>query len=128
MKNLKNLGDTMVSIKDAMKFVDEKHKLDSIPSEYTVVKVEDVIDKPMNVMMFSVYHDKKNDLDKVAIGGILVEDGTKVRIHTSAIRIVEVFREIKGLLDAGQDVDFTSEKITIKKMMVNNGVMLYLSE
>ena len=118
----------MVSIKDAMKFVDEKHKLDSIPSEYTVVKVEDVIDKPMNVMMFSVYHDKKNDLDKVAIGGILADDGTKVRIHTSAIRIVEVFREIKGLLDAGQDVDFTSEKITIKKMIVNNGVMLYLSD
>ena len=116
----------MVSIKDAIKFVDDKHKLDSIPAEYEVVMVDSIIGKPMNIMMFSIYNDKKTETEKVAIGAIL-EDGSKVRIHTSALRIVETFKEIKGLLDAGQDVDFQSEKVTIQKMAVNNGVMLYFA-
>lgn len=119
----------MVSFTDIVKAKDEEHKLDSISDEYECVKIEDVLNKNFIIDKACVYIDKKSEdgRKKVAIG-LTTEDGKKYRVHTGAIRIVEIFEEVEKYNAENPDnpISLNEEQHKIVSQTVNKGIMFLL--
>ena len=118
----------MVSFTDFIKAKAEEHKMENqIPDDYEVIKVDEIFGKEFTVDIANVYIDNKSEdkRKKVALA-ITMTDGKKYRVHTGAVRIVEIFEAIQN-----NNKDENNEKInvsegthTIKSIEVGKGHML----
>ena len=115
----------MASLDNIIAKADELHEFENqIPEEYECVKLDEVIGKEFSVDIFSVYHDKDKDMDKVALA--IVCENKKYRIHTGAKRIVEIFQMVKAHNAENPDdpINVSIGLHKIEAIPVNKGTML----
>ena len=115
----------MASFNNIIAKADELHEFENqIPEEYECVKLDEIIGKTFTVDIFTVYHDKEKDIDKVALA--IVCDNKKYRIHTGAKRIVEIFQMVNEHNAENPDdpIDVKDGFHQIEAIPVNKGTML----
>lgn len=92
-----------------MKFTDiieqdnEAHKSPyEVPDDCVAVKIADVENKPFTILGFGVYTDKEG-VEKAVLG--MNVDGQRVRVHTSAKRILGPIKAMTEAAQKGEEVD-----------------------